>query len=340
MTVPSPEGAVDPELQRLVSGLIDHTLTDEEAARLEDRLRRDPAAHRYCAEALRFDADLQESMDTTALSWEETRRVVFDPRRTGKIWSVQREQTLRFGDAPRPGLPAPAATAPRGSRLPLVVLALALVGAIAGGAWYYQKSTGTYALRNGDFEEMDLSKSPTGVDRSLLNWQDYFNTVGAELCEIGRVSGGRIYAKSGQNVVRIMPGAYISQFLKNKRGQTLLAEPGLRLKVSGWCYNEGSHGTLRCALRYVASGYPDMIQYEAASSAIQPRENGWHPFSFELKAPENLWRSPSDLATTTNTTPPAVDLRGQPITLSLDHRSSDGVLYLDDLEIEVLPPPL
>ena len=65
--IPEPEeDRVDAELERLVSRLLDHCLTDEESRRLEQRLRDEPAAHRYCSECLRFDANLQETLNACA----------------------------------------------------------------------------------------------------------------------------------------------------------------------------------------------------------------------------------------------------------------------------------
>jgi hypothetical protein len=78
MTQEPKEDRLDAELEGLVSRLLDHRLTDEESRRLEQRLRDDPAAHRYCSDCLRFDANLQESLNPATATFEETRRVVFD----------------------------------------------------------------------------------------------------------------------------------------------------------------------------------------------------------------------------------------------------------------------
>lgn len=333
MTPEQPEeDRVDAELERLVSRLLDHCLTDEESRRLEQRLRDEPAAHRYCSECLRFDASLQETLDPAAVTFEETRRVVFDPKQTGKIWSVQREQTLRFGSANDAKAPPP----PVKSRWPFWLAGLLILGTAAGTLVYWQIAAKTYELRNGDFEAMDLSKSPTGVDQSLLNWQDYFSSQGTELLEIGRVTGGKIYAKSGRNAVKLADRSFINQLILNRQGDGLQATPETRVIVEGWYFAEMPDSKLRCSLRYVASGYPNMIQYEAAANSASLEAGGWHFVRVELKIPDQLWRSPSDLSTSTGPAP-AIDLNGKKLTLSLDHFSGGGVLYLDDLSMKVIP---
>jgi hypothetical protein len=324
----------DAELQRLVTRFLDRSLTTEESARLEQRLRDEPAAMDYCANAVRFEATLQESVNPQALEWEETRRVVFDPKQDGPAWSVQRQQTVRYGN-PR-SLPAFVRRSRRGWILGgLTLLALATAGAF----YYFRIQERSYSLRNGDFEAMDLSQSPSGVGRSLLYWQDNFSTSGAELCEIGRVSGGKLFAKSGRNVVRLQNRAFLNQLLLNRRGAALKAKPGYRVALTGWSYAEGKEAhSLRASLRFVASAYPDMIQYEAANATVPIADGGWHPFRIDLVVPDNLLSLPSDLASSTHLSPPPIDLDGKDLTLSLDNRSPNAVLYLDDLKVEVSPP--
>ena len=174
----SDEDPPDAELQRLVSRFIDQTLTHAERDRLEERLRNEPAAQRYCANSIRFDATLQEALDPQSLEWEETRRFRFDTRRGAPFWSIQREQTLRFGASEPPRLPGSVRTK---RKWWLGGLLLAVVSA-AAGVYFYQQRGDSYSLRNGGFEVMDLSQNPTGVDRSVLYWQDFFSTPDAELC--------------------------------------------------------------------------------------------------------------------------------------------------------------
>ncbi|BCU77918.1 hypothetical protein [Luteolibacter sp. LG18] len=333
--MPSDDGPPDAELERLVSRFLDQSLTEEERDRLEHRLRTEPEAERYCARAIRFDATLQEAIDPGKLEWEETRRVVFDPRPGAPMWSVQRQQTVRYGGAERAGLPGPE----RRARWKWIVAALAAAGlATAGAVFYYQSRTSVYALRNAGFESMDLTQSPTAISRSVLYWQDFFATPGTEVCEIGRHSKGRLYAKSGRNVIRMQDNAFLNQIILDQHGKALKAVPGLRVIVTGWSQvSDPAAHTLRGSLRFVASGYPVMIQYEAAVATTPLPQGGWSPFRIELTVPENLLRGPSDLSDRRSPAPPSIDLNGKDLTLSLDNRSGTPI-YLDDLAIEVHPP--
>ncbi|MEO5715444.1 MAG: hypothetical protein ABIT37_18340 [Luteolibacter sp.] len=336
MTGSPDEDPPDGELQQLVSRFIDQSLTETQRDRLEQRLREDPNAEKYCADAIRFEATMQEALNPQGLEWEETRRVVFDIKNGAPAWSVQRQQTIRYGDSDRSLI---SRVAGRSRKWWLAGGAVALTLATIGGVVAYQIHASTFSLRNGDFEAMDLSQSPRGVDRSVLYWQDYFSNEGTELCEVGRVSGGKFYAKSGRNAVRLRDRAFINQLILNKAGSRLKAKPGERVTVSGWCYNQGSTNySLRASLRFVASGYPDMIQYEAANVAIPLEDGGWHHFKMDLVLPNDLLRKPSDLSKNIEGTAPPIDLEGKELTLSLDNRSPGGVTFLDDLDIEVSTP--
>lgn len=340
MTRISEDEPPDAELQQLVSHFLDRSLTEGERDRLEQRLREEPAAERYCAQAIRFDATLKETLDPRTLEWEETRRVIFDPREGSPGWSVQRQQTFRYGDgdAGRPSLRIGLAKRARKHRWVLGGIGL-LAAASAGGLYYYRHQGSSYALRNGGFEAMDLSQSPTGVSRSVLYWQDYFSATGTEVCEIGRTTKGRFYAKSGRNAIRLQDGAFINQIILDKRGNALKAVPGLRVELSGWSYTEGpKEHNLRASLRFVASGYPDMIQYEAAHFTAPVAPGGWHPVKIELTVPADLVRTPSDFSSDKMPAPPQIDLAGKELTLSLDNRSLGAELYLDDLSVKIIRP--
>jgi hypothetical protein len=331
----SEENAPDRELRELVARFIDQSLTEAQRDRLEMRLREDPAAKEYCADAVRFEATMQEAMNPQSLEWEEVRRVIFDMKKGKPAWSVQRNQTLRYGDSHR-SLISRAAARKRSWWLGGIGL---LAVTAAAGLLHYQSRANTYSLRNGDFEAMDLGRSPRGVDRSVLYWQDYFSTDGTELCEVGRVSGGKFHAKSGRNAVRLRDRAFLNQIILNRAGSGLKAEPGLKVVVRGWSYAQDLPPyTLRASLRFVASGYPDMIQSEAANVSVSIKDGGWHRFETELVLPEDLLRTPSDLSRNTGESPPAIHLEGKELTLSLDNHSPGGVIFLDDLEIEVRKP--
>ena len=85
MTGSAEDEPPDVELQQLVSRFIDQTLTEAERDRLEQRLREEPAAQHYCANAIRFEATLQEALNPQSLEWEETRKVVFDLKKGSPV---------------------------------------------------------------------------------------------------------------------------------------------------------------------------------------------------------------------------------------------------------------
>ena len=334
MNEPIDQGPPDAELQRLVSRFLDQTLTEAESSRLEQRLREEPAAQHYCAQCLRFEASLQEALDPQMLEWEETRRVVFDPKKGTPAWSIERNQRLRFGNPGRPAL-----TAAVRKRWPIFTGLGVLLLLIVGSVYLALGQLKSYRLRNGDFEAMDLSQSPSGTANSILYWQDNFSSDAAVLCEIGRVSKGRIFAKSGRNVVRLRTRAFLNQLIINRLGNPLKAKPGIRVVLTGWAYSEDdAEHVLRGSLRYVASGYPDMIQYEAAQTSILLEAGGWKKFQLELIVPDDLQRAASDLSTSLEQEPPSINLEDRELTLSLDNRSPSSDLFLDDLEIEVQEP--
>jgi hypothetical protein len=66
------------------------------------------------------------------------------------------------------------------------------------------------------------------------------------------------------------------------------------------------------------------------------KEGGWHPWRIEIILPDELVQPPSDLVGTTDV-PPPLDLTGRELTLSLDNRSPNVNLLLDDISMEVLP---
>lgn len=335
MTGSTEEPSPDRELQELVSRFIDQNLTEPQRDRLEQRLREDPAAKEYCADAIRLEATLQEALNPQSLEWEEVRRVVFDMKKGAPAWSVQRNQTLRYGDSGRTVTSRDSVRKRNWWAGGIGIVALAA----AAGFFYHQSRVNSYSLRNGDFEAMDLGQNPRGVDRSVLYWQDYFSTEGTELCEVGRVSNGKFHAKSGRNAVRLRDRAFLNQIILNKAGTGLKAVPGLKVVLSGWAYTQNQPTyTLRASLRFVASGYPDMIQYEAAHLNIPLKDGGWHRFETELVVPKDLMRTPSDISQKTGDSPPAIQLEGKELTISLDNHSPGGTIFLDDLEVEIHMP--
>lgn len=336
-----PSGNADAELEELVSRLLDGVLDRNQHRRLEQRLRDDPAARAWCVRHLRFDALLQEALNPEPLEMEETRRVVFHPRNSAHAWIVERLQTIRGGRG----------DGGRVRRRRLWWLAAAL-GLAAAGIFYGWHGVDAWRLRNGDFEAMDLTRSPRGLGTSILDWQDYFRSANAALCEIGRVSGGKIFAKSGRNVVRLDSRGFLTQRLMSRKEAPLKARPGLTVVLTGWSYCEGRPPfRLRGSLRFVASAYPEMIQYEAAFATAELSPGGWHPFEIRLTLPDDLNVPPSDVFRDSssamvfrkhertiladNSPPPTADLTGKDLTLSIDQDSPGVTVYLDDLGLQV-----
>jgi hypothetical protein len=314
----------DAELERLVSRFLDNSCSNDERARLEHRLQSEPEAMNYCARAIRFDAALGQAMNPQELEWEETRRLVID-REHGPAWTLQRR--LRLGRLIQR------------RRWPWIVALAGLVAA-AIGAWFLRGHLRSeFRLRNGDFEAMDLSQSPSPVSETILYWQESFSTKDAKQLDLNRATSGKLYAKSGRNVVSLAPVAFLNQVILNGNGTNLRAKPGMHITVRGWYISETStKNGLLGSVRFVASGYPEMVQYTAASGAHDIEKGGWHPFEIKLTLPKDLGVPPERTLHSVPDLPPSVDLKGKPLTLSIDSRLPQGTIYLDDLSIDVGGP--
>lgn len=328
---PTPDGNPD----ELFARFIDRRIDAEGLHQLEEMLRNDPEARARCADRLLFEADLKEALDPRELEWLETRQVRLGRRDGHAEWEIRRSQQLRIG---RPGIPVAAAPPGRMRRIAVAGAAVAVVAALAAIPWLLRRSPEGPILRNSSFESTDLSFSATGNTFSLIDWQDYFSVDTADLCEIARVSDGRIFAKSGRNVARLKGGAHLTQRLRRPDGSPIKAVPGQRFILSGWVYVDGAPPhVLRTALRVVASGWPAMIQYEATQGEITLQQKaGWQPFRLELTLGEDLERFPSDRSIADM---PRLDLNGRDLVLSIDSRGHrDSILLLDDLRMDEESP--
>lgn len=321
------------EAAALFARFLDQRLDDEGMRKLEKILRDDPGARDRCAERLRFEADLKDAADPGEMEWLETRQVILGKKDGLPSLEIRRNQELRMG--PRMSHESTAPGKPPGRRRALKVAgALGLAALVAGAIWLLGRGPTTPALKNPGFETTDLSLNPTGATFALIEWQDYFSTPNADLCEPGRVTGGRVFARSGRNVARLLAFGHLTQRLHDEDGLPVPARPGDRFVLSGWLHTEGSGPfVLRSALRVVASGRPAMIQYEAVHQAldISPKP-GWQPFRIEFDLPSDLERTPSDVTISER---PVLDLEGRELTLSIDSRGDEeSVLFLDDLTLE------
>lgn len=326
---PPPKG--DPD--ELFARFIDQRIDADGLRELEELLRNDPSARERCADRLLFEADLKEALDPRELEWLETRRVLVGRRDGRPEWEIRRSQQLRFGRPDRPD--APARRGSRSRRIGIMAAAGVALATLATLPWLLPDAPDGPALRNGSFESTDLSFSATGNTYSLIDWQDYFSIHTADLCEIARVSDGRIFAKSGRNVARLKGGAHLTQRLRKSDGSAIAATPGMRLTLTGWVHTDGTAPhMLRTALRVVASGWPAMIQYEATQREIplSPKP-GWQPFRLEMSLPDDLERYPSDRSIPDM---PRLDLKGRDLVLSIDSRGhGESILLLDDLRMEM-----
>jgi hypothetical protein len=335
-----PEPPPDAELRDLTARFLDDGLDAASRDRLEQRLKADPVARAYCAEQLRFAAALQESLAPQRIELVETRRMVLE--KGGAL--VEQQRSVRYGDSTPVPLPGNAAPAP--SRMWWRKAAAILLLLVAGGlAWHFLsggKSAPESAasagparleLRNAGFEASDLSLSPRGISDVLENWSDGVRSAQVNLVEISRVSGGRIFAKSGKNVASFQDAGSINQRLQRTDGTVLTARQGVHVRISGWAYAEGdAPGAFICALRFIASGRPDMRLYEAARGKAEVPPNSWQPFSFDLKIAGNLMRPPYSTVTPAPTEP-MLDLTGRELYLAVASRCR-STLLLDDLRIE------
>ncbi len=337
----------DPELAAWIESLLDQRISEEDALKLAERLQEDPEAMKYCAEIVRFDAVMQEELCPQKIEWTDTRRVTLSKRNGSPELEIERNQSVRVGSGG--GLIDEVGTAHK-TRIwlwlgGLVVVALGVVGFVLWNDGGVGKNAEPPTLRlwNGDFEATNLTYLAEPSNPALVDWQDFFVTENAEVAEISRVTNGKVLPKSGRNVARLSNFAYLTQRLRKSDTSPLLAEPGLRVTVSGWAYvlhaessDEESVGeeadpqlALRGSLRFVAGGSPGMVQYELANAVASLEQGDWQRFQLEFTLPQDLLLEP-----TYGDSKAKLDLKGKELTLSLDSQCEhDYELLLDDLSI-------
>lgn len=339
----------DPELAAWIEALLDQRINEDDARKLADRLRDDPQAMSYCAEVVRFDAAMQDELCPQKIEWTDTRRVTISKRNGSPELEIERNQSMRVGSSGG-GLideVAPPLRHHTGRWMGgLLIVALAAAGLMfwLGNEKPMASEAPALRLWNGDFEATNLTYLAEPTNPALVDWQDYFVTENAVVAEISRVTNGKVLPKSGRNVARLSNFAYLTQRLRKSDTSPLLAEPGLKVAVSGWAYvldaQSGDEAggepipeadlSLRGSLRFVAGGSPGMVQYELASAVVSLEKGDWQPFLLEFTLPQDLILAPSY-----GVSQAKLDLKGKELTLSLDSQCGHGhQLLLDDLSIK------
>lgn len=334
LTPPSP----DAELADLVSKYLDNRLDANERDLLETRIRQEPAALAYLAKRLRFEAYLRETIQPQRMEVTESRRMIMEPGADGPEWSVEQQRSVHIGRPNEALLLEVSRLRKRRNRWLLAAGTLVVALSAAWLLWPQAPPPAvppSLVLRNADFEATDLSLSPQGQTFALVDWQDVFSCPEAELVEVNRHSNGRTFAKSGKNSALLRQSGYLTQQLQHSDGSPLKASDGLSLRVSGWVWTEAPTRNIEAALRVIASGRPNTIQYEACKASATLTEAGWQPFSINLKIQGSLMREPFWVEPA-GQAKPVLDLAGRELFLSIDSRSPEPIL-LDDLKIEELP---
>ncbi|MCU0796680.1 MAG: hypothetical protein MUF31_12195 [Akkermansiaceae bacterium] len=338
----------DPELAAWIEALLDQRIHSDDARKLADRLRQDPDAMRYCAELVRFDAAMHDELFPQEIEWTDTRRVVLSRRDGNPELEIERNQSVRVGPAGGGTLQElPLLPQPR-RKFPIAWLILLLLAVLSAVLWHLLRESPLadpppLRLLNGDFEATNLTYLPEPANPALVDWQDYFVTENAQVVEISRVTNGEVLPRSGRNVARLTNYAYLTQRLRRADNSPLLAQPEMKIEVSGWAHvvddrplptresasSQPPELSLRGSLRFVAGGSPGMVQYELASTVVPLKLGDWQAIRLEFTLPKDLLLAPSY-----GDSKAKLDLRDKEVTLSLDSQCEHGFqLLLDDLEI-------
>lgn len=325
----------DKEMERLIAAYLDGTLDEEDRDAFERCLRDNPDALRQTAEAVRFEAQLADALQSDHMELVQQRRVLID-RVSGQPILV--ESTQRVG---RPWIPGSSLPDSK-SRLRLLVIPLAIALVAVGiwlswNGWQRGGNGGTTAnwkvlpLKNHGFESPDLGVPPAS-STALPDWQDKFSTSNATLLAL---SPG--LAHEGRQVARLASGGHIKQLLYDDSGQPVVFEPGRRLRVSGWVNAEvpveANADIFHLALHYVND---HLKQYVVCYRVSSLDGSGWRRFSVELFVPEQEVFEPSY----TSDSNLVATVTGRQILLSITNISSGArtpvPFLLDDLSVEVM----
>ncbi len=348
----------DKELVALVDGFLDGSLSGEEKERLERRLENDESAQAYCADRIRFHADLQEMMQPLRVEMMEKKHVVFERKWGIPHLKTRVSQMIRIGE---PGskheivLPdnlIDPKTARRRLFVVVCVFAVVLMGVVTylvrqnaskssqvASASTDSKSLPTLVLKNAGFEHTDLSRSKNGLSYTLLDWQDHFSSEDARLSELEYTTKGKYTAHSGKNVAYLEKGGFLTQRLFMSDGPPLTAQKGLSVRIRGWMMVPNSpsnhRSQLRFSLRVIVGVKPEKVQYEPVFAYASVHASTWVPFQVDLTLPtDSLIKKVSDYSPGLPEAPD-LDLTGYDLSLSIDSQT-EPLLFLDDLSVELL----
>lgn len=332
----------DDEIVLLIDTYLDGSLSPEQKAALEKRLETEPEVQSYFVEKLHFHAELLESQQPIRVEMSQRRDIIFEvdggiPKVTKKEVQVARvgnPRTEKFVDL------VTAQAQPRWIKwvvLGIFLVALGLIANVVIGPGPAPVPPKVLEIRNPSFEANDLSDDEDGYTYSIFDWQDHFITSRVGLVRLSKYRPGQV-AADGENAAYLLRGSYLTQRLLYSDKSELVAEKGLKLRLSGKvrCLDQGGEATLSCALRVVKGIHPEMLQYEPALAEVEVNSVEWQDFEVILQLPEDsLEFEPSDGQPALRRKAGVLDVSGKGMTLSLDHRGQGGML-LDSVQIEVI----
>ena len=330
------------ELRDLVDKMIDDRLLADERDRLESLLESDSKALSYCAERVHFHAELEESMTPVRVEITQQRHIIFEKK--GGLASVSRALTNVVKiENPKHGkaVELPPNLTTQAKFLSYSLGAICLMGLIALIFLFTReplievtpKLPPKLVFRNASFEALEINQKSPPYIFTILEWQDYFQTEHAKVCDVERVTDGKRSAKDGQYAVTMNRG-FLTQRLTYNDGTPFKARKGLKLRISGWAMleNAGKPCTLSIATRVVASAYPSMRQVEPNVKEIVVDSTEWQKISVDLSLPsDSLVMRPN--ITKVGIENDLMDITGLNLAISIDNQSTVDV-FLDAMTIE------
>lgn len=320
------------DLVELVDKLIDGRIVQTEVERLKEMLLAAPEALNYCAERMRWSAELGSALDGFEVEVTEARRVVLRGR--GHPRELVRNEAWQspplLGSPERRWLP----------RRPAFWWIFALSAAVLvvlGFIVAKKMGEPKLVLRNADFEQADLSNTLEPFNTSVLDWEDFFRADMVGTCNLERFTEGQIRARSGQNVVRMKDG-WMMQRLKMSDDSPVRVARGLRIRVKAWAHlGQGvPFGEMRFALRVVESTYPRMRQFEVAQDFARLESPGWRQVEADLWITERDLIMAHTFAHPPDSPQDPVTLEGKSLTLIIENRSGTE-FFIDDVSAEIVP---